>query len=70
MNLFDAVGLLWQTCSNPFWEKVSEETIRNEFQNLYREKLQKKLLMSGCASFEKSNLDLREFPQLIRRICR
>lgn len=70
MNLFDVVGLLWQTCSNPFWKKVSEETIRIELQNLYREKLLKKLLTSGCSAFEKSNLDLRDFPQLIRRIYR
>lgn len=67
-SIYDAIGLLWQTCSNPFLKKVSEETVGNEFQSLYREKLQKKLLVSGCPDFEKTNLDLRAFPALIQRI--
>ena len=67
-SIYDAIGLLWQTCSNPFLKKVSDETVRNEFQSLYREKLQKKLLASGCPAFEKTNLDLQEFPRLIQQI--
>lgn len=69
-GIYDAAGLLWQACSNPFWKKVSEETIRNELQSLYREKLQKKLLTSGCAALGKTNLDLRDLPRLIQQLCR
>ena len=68
--IYDSIGLLWQTCSNPLLCKVSEETFRNELQSLYRDNLQKKLLTSGSPPFEKTNLDLREFPRLIQRIHR
>ena len=69
-NLYDAVGLLWRSCSNPFWAKVSPETVGNELRTLYREKLRGKLLASGCPVLAKTNLDLREFPELLRQICR
>lgn len=69
-GIYDAAGLLWQACSNPFWKKVSEETIRNELQSLYREKLQKKLLTSGCTALQKTSLDLRDFPRQIQQIYR
>ena len=67
-NIYDSIGLLWQFCTNPFLKKVSEKTVRNEFQSLYQVKLQKKLLASGCPAFEKTNLDLRAFPEMIQRI--
>ena len=68
MNLYDAIGLFWEVCSNPLLKNVSDETIFNEFQSLFREKLQKKLLATGSSAFEKTNLDLQVFPKLIQQI--
>lgn len=68
LKLYEAIGLLWDACSNPYWEKVSDETIQNELHDLYRKKLQKKLLASGCPSMAKTSLDIREFPKLLQKI--
>ena len=68
MNIYDAMGELWQVCSNPLLEKVSEETFRNELRILYRERLRPKLLAPECGDLGKTDLDPEVFPDLIRRI--
>lgn len=67
-SIYDSIGLLWQLCSNPLLEKVSSETFKNEIRTLYVEKLQKKLLLSGCQELTKTVLDINGFPELIRSI--
>lgn len=63
--IYDALGLLWQTVSNPGLNKVSEETFSHELDNLYADRLQQNLLKSGHSSLSKTNLDCASFPRLI-----
>lgn len=65
LNVYDSIGLLWQTVCNPRLNDVSSETVRNELETLYTECLQKKLLTSGCPGLNKTGLDLTELPKLI-----
>ena len=63
--IYDAVGLLWQTVSNPHLGEVSEETFFHELGSLYSDRLQQKLLKSGHPALGKTNLDRTSFPRLI-----
>ena len=63
--IYDAIGLLWQTISNPHLGEVSEETFSNELDCLYSDRLQQKLLKSGHHALGKTNLDHTSFPRLI-----
>lgn len=65
LNIYDSIGLLWQTVCNPRLNDVSDETVRNELDTLYTERLRKKLLTSGCPVFGKTGLDPADFPKLI-----
>lgn len=65
LNIYDSIGLLWQTVSNPRLNDVSSETVRNELETLYAERLRKKLMTSGCSGLNKTGLDLTELPKLI-----
>lgn len=65
LSIYDSIGLLWQTVSNPRLNDVSSETVSNELETLYAECLRKKLLTSGCPGLSKTGLDLTEFPKLI-----
>lgn len=63
--IYDAIGLLWQTVSNPRLGKVSEETFSHELGSLYSDRLQQKLLKSGHPALNKTHLDCTSFPRLI-----
>ena len=63
--IYDAIGLLWQTVSNPHLGKVSEETFSHELGRLYEDRLQQKLLKSGHPALNKTKLDCNSFPRLI-----
>ena len=63
--IYDAIGLLWQTVSNPRLSKVSEETFSHELDSLYADRLQQKLLKSGHPALNKTNLNCTSFPKLI-----
>lgn len=65
LNIYDSIGLLWQTISNPHMNDVSAETVRNELDRLYADRLQKKLVTSVHPLFNKNELDLARFPKLI-----
>ena len=63
--IYDTIGLLWQTGSNPRLSKVSEETFSHELGCLYSDRFQQKLLKSGHPALNKTNLDCASFPRLI-----
>jgi hypothetical protein len=65
-NIFDSIGLLWQTVSNPNLRKVSAETFQNELRRIYRDELQTKFLSSGHAALGKADLNVSDFPKSIR----
>ena len=63
--IYDAIGFLWQTVSNPRLSKVSEETFSHELDSLNTDRLQQKLLKSGHPALNKTNMDCASFPRLI-----
>ena len=63
--IYDAIGLLWQTVSNPRLSEVSEETFSHELDSLYVDRLRRKLLKSGHPALCKTNWDRTSFPRLI-----
>ena len=63
--IYDAIGLLWQTVSNPGLNKVSKETFSHELDSLYADWLQQNLLKSGHPALNKTNMDCTSFPRLI-----
>ncbi len=67
-DIYDSIGLLWQTCSNPMLAEVSEETFQSELKNLYRSKIQKRQINSCHPGIQKSTLDPIEFPQIIQTL--
>ena len=46
LEVYDSIGLLWKTISNPNLAKVSENTFQNELRNIFDNKIQKTLLTS------------------------
>ena len=65
LYIYDTIGLLWQTVSNPRLSKVSEETFSHELSSLYSDRLRQKLLKSEHPALNKTNLDCASFPRLI-----
>lgn len=63
--IYNAIGLLWQTVSNPRLYEVSEETFSHELDILYADRLQQELLKSSHPALNKTNLDCTSFPRLI-----
>lgn len=65
-KIYDAIGLLWQSCVNPALAEVLEETFQNELRTLFRDQLQSKLLACGHPALEQSDRDLLAFPKLLK----
>ena len=63
--IYDVIGLLWKTVSNPHLIEVSKETFSHELESLYADQLQQELLKSGHPALNKTNLDCISFPRLI-----
>lgn len=66
LNIYDSIGLLWRTVSNPNLAKVSAETFQNELRRIYIDELQKKFLTSGHAVLSKADLNYLDLPKDIR----
>lgn len=49
-RIYDTLGLLWRTVSNPNLAGVSGETFRNELQKFHADRLQEQLMTAGQAS--------------------
>jgi len=64
-NIYDAIGLLWQCCSNHSLADVSEETFQNELKTLYLEKIQPKIITSYHPALQQTTMDLLHFPKFI-----
>ncbi len=65
-NIYDSIGLLWQTCSNPALAEVSDETFQNELKNLYSDKIRQKQIHSHHPLLKKTGLKLFDFSQIIQ----
>ena len=46
LDVYESIGLLWKTLSNPNLAKVSENTFQNELRNIFDTKIQKTILTS------------------------
>ena len=68
LDIYDSIGFLWETLSNPNMEKVSEETFQNELKTLYENKIQKRFLMSGHPAIIKQAIDIAVLPKTIREV--
>ncbi len=64
--IYDSIGLLWQTCSNPALAEVSEETFQNELKNLYLDKIRLKQINSHHPLLRKTDAELPDFPEIIQ----
>ncbi len=47
LDVYDSIGLLWDTLLNPNLAKVSDETFKNELRTIYHDKIQNRLIASG-----------------------
>ncbi len=64
-NIYDSLGQLWQTCSNPTLAEVSEATFQNELKNLYHDRILPKQVDSYHPAFQKTGMDLMNLPKII-----
>lgn len=67
-NIYDSIGLLWQTCSNTALAEVSDETFQNELKNLYRDKIRQKQIASHHPAIQKANMNPMGFPRIIQAL--
>ena len=68
-NLFDALGILWETVSNPRLAALSEATFRSELERVFEESVGNALL---CAEFKELQCpdaeSLLTLPEILKRI--
>lgn len=66
LNIYDTLGLIWQSISNPRLSKLSDETINSMLTTLYENKLQRLLINSNAPSLKYAKL--KEIIEIIRSV--
>lgn len=68
-KVYDTLGLLWETISNPCLAELSEKTFRSEIKRLFEEEIKENLLTSDLESLKFCTADsIESLPLLIEEI--